>query len=130
MQASENKSKKQEAKNFGEFAERMVANEYLLKGYTVREHHKYFGKTEIDLIVQKDNVIAIVEVKARATDEDDALLAVTRDKRRRMIRAADSYLKMLPGDFQYRFDIATCVGNMNNFKLEIHEDAFMATDVF
>lgn len=88
------------------------------------------GKTEIDLIAQKNDVIVIIEVKARASDNDEAVDAMTRDKRKRMVRAADSFIKNLKGDYEYRFDVAACSGDKNNFKMEILEDAFLAADLF
>ncbi|MCH5224534.1 MAG: YraN family protein [Muribaculaceae bacterium] len=124
------KNKKELAREFGLYAEEMAAQEYLRRGYTILERQFHLGKTEIDLIVLKDATIVIVEVKARATDEEDALAAITVDKRRRMIRAADSYLRRFPGDMQYRFDVVACTGSMQDFNMEIFEDAFNAADVF
>lgn len=125
-----NKGKKLRANEFGKFAEEMASHEYLLRGYTILERNWNLGKTEIDLILQKDDVIVLAEVKARATDEEDALESVTIDKRRRMVRAADAYLKKLQGAFTYRFDIVACSGSQEKFTLEIVEDAFLATDLF
>lgn len=124
------KNKKLEAYEFGYYAEEMAAQEYLKRGYTVLERQWKIGKTEIDIILQKNNVIVLVEVKARNTSEEDALSAVTRDKRKRMIRAADSYLNSLRGNFDYRFDIVACYGNKKNFQIKIFENAFVSTDIF
>lgn len=130
MKAEEYKRKKAEAKEFGEFCEEIAAQEYIRNGYTVKERGWRLGKIEIDLIAMKENVVVIVEVKARATDEEDALEAVNLAKRKRMIKAADAYLKFLPGDFYYRFDIVTFVGSKKSYEMTMHEDAFFATDIF
>lgn len=124
------KTKKEVAKEFGEFAEEITARHYIRNGYTILERNWFLHKTEIDIIAQKEDTIVLIEVKARSTKEEDALSAVTVDKRRRMIRAADFYLRNLPGDLNYRFDIATCVGDKNKNSLHIHEDAFVAADIF
>ena len=122
--------KKQEAAGFGRFAENLTAEMYIKQGFTVKERNWRLGKTEIDLIVQKDDLIVIVEVKARSGEDEDALNAVTTDKRRRMIKAADAYLKSLEGQYDYRFDIVTVTGNISNHEIEQFVDAFLATDVF
>lgn len=123
-------TKKLEAYELGLFAEEVTAHEYIKRGYTILERRWKLGKTEIDLIAQKDNIVVLIEVKARSGKDEDALSAVTPDKRRRMIRAADSYLKNLPGRLEYRFDIVTVTGNREIHKIEIFEDAFIAADLF
>ena len=126
----EQRQKKKIAYEFGDFAEEMAAQEYIRRGYVVKEKKWRLGKIEIDLITQKENTVIIIEVKARSESEEEALLAVTLDKRKRMIKAADAYLSKYHGTFNYRFDIVAVVGNKDNFKMEIFEDAFLATDVF
>lgn len=126
----EKQGKKYEAQRFGEFAEEIVAQRYLKEGYALLERNWRLGKTEIDLIVQKDDTVVIVEVKARSGKNEEAISAVTHDKRRRMVRAADAYLRRLKGNFNYRFDIATCTGNTRIYEMEYFEDAFLATDFF
>lgn len=122
--------KKQLAHEFGKYAEEITAQHYIRNGYTILERNWRLGKTEIDLIAQKDNMVAIIEVKARSGDDEDALSSITSDKRRRMVRAADSYLKKLKGQYEYRFDISTVTGEIDNNELEIYEDAFVGADLF
>lgn len=124
------REKKIAAKELGKFAEDIAANEYIKRGYAILERNWRLGKTEIDLIAQKDDTIVISEVKARKNSEEDALAAVTPDKRKRMIRAADFYLRQLPVAYNYRFDIVAFGGNIENFEFEIFEDAFLAADIF
>ena len=123
-------TKKHLANEFGEYAEEMAAQSYIKRGYTVLERRWRMGKTEIDIIAQKDSTLVIIEVKARKTNGEDALASVTRDKRRRMIKAADSYIRNLKGLYDYRFDIVACAGDISNFEMEILEDAFVAADLF
>ena len=118
------------AHDLGKFAEKRAAEEYIKKGYTVLERNWRLGKIEIDLIVQKDNVIVIVEVKARSGKDKLPIDSITHDKRRRMTRAGDAYLQKMKGDFDYRFDYFTLTGDMENYKIEILEDAFLAADFF
>ena len=121
--------KKQNANEFGKFAEEVAVRDYVRRGYAIKERNWRLGKTEIDIIAQKDNVLVISEVKARKLSEADAVSSVTFDKRRRMVKAADAYLRKYQGYFTYRFDIVACAGNINDYTLDIYEDAFLATDL-
>ncbi|MCH5236685.1 MAG: YraN family protein [Muribaculaceae bacterium] len=113
----------------GRFAEDKAAEFYIKEGYAVLERNWFLNKTEIDLIVQKGNIIAFVEVKARSGDDEDAVNAVSRDKMKRMIRASDSYIRSMTGEFEYRFDIIAFTGDFDNFSLEVFEDAFITSDI-
>ncbi len=74
-----------------------IAAEYLcvllllIKGYSIREMRHRNRGGEIDIIASHGRVVAFIEVKARALAAD-ALESVTADKRRRLARAAESYI--------------------------------------
>lgn len=123
------KNKKERDAAFGKFAEQMAAEYYIKEGYSILERNWRLNKTEIDLIVQKGNVIVFVEVKARNLDDEDPVNEVSRDKRKRMIHASDVYIGALKGEYDYRFDIVGLAGNFNSYELEVLEDAFISTDV-
>ncbi|MCH5232853.1 MAG: YraN family protein [Muribaculaceae bacterium] len=122
--------KKIAAYEWGRKAEDLVVKEYIKQGYTVLERNWKLGKTEIDIIVQKDSQIILVEVKARVDLNLDPLEAVTSDKRKRMVKAADAYIQRLQGLYDYRFDIASCSGTEESYKIEILKDAFVSADMF
>lgn len=124
------KIKKKTAQDFGHFAEEITSQEYIRRGYVILERNWRLGKTEIDIIAQKENTVVIVEVKGRSGRDEDALSTVKRDKRKRMIKAADSYIKRFKGEFDYRFDIAAITGDKDNYDLDIIEDAFVSADIF
>lgn len=124
------KDKKNLANELGRFAEEKVSDEYLKRGYAILERNWRLGKTEIDIIAQKDDILVLIEVKARSGRNEDALDSVTADKRRRMVKAADSYLRRLEGQLDYRFDIATFTGDIENHTIEIFEDAFLSADLY
>lgn len=83
------------------------AAELLLKnGYTVltRNFHSRYG--EVDIIAQKCDIIAFVEVKTRAKNSwDTAAGAVTRSKQHKLILAAQYYLMTHKLDLIPRFDV-------------------------
>ena len=110
---------------WGQEAEQ-IASEYLLKeGYTIRERNWRMGKYEIDLILEKDNTIILVEVKARRGDNIAPVDAVDLRKQQRTVRAGDAYLRMLPMMYSYRFDIVAITGTSESYTLEHLEEAFM-----
>lgn len=112
--------------SFGRFAEERAAEYYLKEGYAICERNWRFKRIEIDLIARKDNIVVFVEVKARSGRDQDPVEAVTSDKRMRMARGADIYLRDLPGDLEYRFDIFALEGDQNNFSVKVYEDAFIS----
>ena len=123
-------SKRLKALEFGRFAEQKVCEEYIKQGCVILERNWRLGKTEIDIISQDGNEVIMIEVKARGGLEEEALNAVTIDKRRRMVKAADAFLRGLKGEYSYRFDIVAVTGDMENYNIEIHKDAFLAADLF
>ena len=75
------------------------------KGYRIlaRRFRSPYG--EIDIVARRRNLLAFVEVKARAT-LDDAAWAVTPRQQARIINAAQAWLMTHPehAEFELRFD--------------------------
>lgn len=83
------------------------ASAYLIaKGYRIltRRHRTPYG--EIDIIARRRNLLAFIEVKARAT-LDDAAYSVTAQQQQRIIAAAQAWLMNQPQyvNFDMRFDV-------------------------
>ncbi len=79
-------------------------------GYEILARNFRSSHSEIDIIAQKDYVIAFVEVKLRSQTALAApMAAVSAAQRRRIVLAAVSYLKeegiYNTGEYQPRFDI-------------------------
>lgn len=66
-----------------------------LKGYSIKARRFQAAGAEIDLIAERFGTLVFVEVKARRT-LDDALVAITPEKLRRIGRGARAYLARLP----------------------------------
>ena len=62
----------------------------MAKGYRILGFRLKTPQGEIDLLAQKGEVLAVVEVKLRAT-RDDALAAVTQRQRERLRRAGEAF---------------------------------------
>lgn len=113
-------------REWGKDAEQIAVEYFLRKGYTVRERNWKCRSKEIDIIVEHNRTIIFVEVKARKADSlVGALDAVNVRKRRLLVKAADSYMRMLPILYEYRFDIFTITGTRDDYTCKHYEDAFM-----
>lgn len=98
---------KTKRQKIGWFGEDFTANYLKKQHYHIleRNFHSRFG--EIDLIVQRHEIIAFVEVKTRTRG---ALYspreAVDFYKMRKCIKTAEYYLLLHPGNWQPRFDVS------------------------
>ena len=86
-------------------AETRAAAYLMAKGYRIlaRRYRTPYG--EIDLVARRRNLVAFIEVKARAS-LDDAAYAVTPRQQGRIIEAAQAWLMAHPehAEFELRFD--------------------------
>lgn len=104
-----------------------LAVDYLQKnGYTICATNWRYLKAEIDIIAQKGNTLAIVEVKTRtinsvSTPEE----AVNQKKIQLLVTAADTYVVENNLDVDVRFDIIAVLKNKNAFSIEHTEEAFL-----
>ena len=86
-------------------AEARAAAYLMAKGYRILAKRFRTPHGEIDLVARRRNVIAFIEVKARAS-LDEAAYAVTPRQQRRIIDAAQGWLMAHPehAEFDMRFD--------------------------
>ena len=86
-------------------AESRAAALLMAKGYRILAKRFRTPHGEIDLIAKRRNLIAFVEVKARAS-LDEAAYAVTPRQQARIINAAQAWLAAHPeyAEFELRFD--------------------------
>jgi putative endonuclease len=86
-------------------AESRAAAFLMAKGYRILARRFRTPYGEIDLVAKKRNLVAFVEVKARAS-LDDAAYAVTPRQQARIIDAAQAWLVAHPehAEFDLRFD--------------------------
>jgi putative endonuclease len=99
---------------------------YLEKlGYHIRHRNWRKGHLELDIVATDGHELIVVEVKTR---RDTAYIfpqeAVTAQKIRRIVIAADTYVKTFRIDEPVRFDIISIVGREDNFKIEHIKEAF------
>ncbi len=100
----------------------------LSKGYKILQSNWKSGKREIDIIAENKDAIVFVEVKTRT---DDRILApskaVTSEKQKSIIFAAETYLKRYNITKESRFDIISIISDGKTEKIEHIEYAFYPT---
>ena len=89
--------------------ERTAARHYRLRGYRILGANVHAGGHELDLVVRRGRRLVFVEVKERAGDGyGGAVGAVDREKRRRVRKAAASWLQAHPetAELEIGFEVA------------------------
>ena len=89
--------------------ERLAARHYRLRGYRIVDANARAGGHELDLVVRRGRRLVFVEVKERASDGYGGPVgAVDREKRRRVRRAAASWLQAHPetAELEIGFEVA------------------------
>jgi len=106
-----------------------LATEFLKKnGYKILFRNWVWGKNEIDIIAEKDDIVAFVEVKTRNEEFLGGIgSAISRDKRNAIIFAAEGYIKRYGIDKDSRFDIIAIIMNDQGTNLDHYEGAFYPT---
>lgn len=93
--------------DFGELGERIAARWLERSGYRVLARRFRAGRRDIDLVVEREGLIAFVEVKARAGNAfGDPVEAVHRRKQQSLCKSAQAWISRhgRAGE-HYRFDV-------------------------
>ncbi|AQX08828.1 YraN family protein [Elizabethkingia ursingii] len=118
-----------EHNDFGKLAEELAVNFLKQNHYQILARNWYWQKAEIDIIAKKDNIIHIVEVKARTSDDFiTPEEAVNRKKRKLLIMAANEFVQNLDEEVEVQFDIISILSENGKFTLEYIDDAFESID--
>lgn len=97
----------QATNDFGELGERIAARWFERAGWRVLARRFRAGKRDIDLVIERDGLVAFVEVKARTGQAfGDPVEAVHRRKQRSLTRSAQTWIdRHGRSDEKYRFDV-------------------------
>ena len=96
----------------GRIGEDAVTKRYAEMGFSVVARNLHLSHNEIDLILQNETHLVFVEVKTRHTDPKTPsrfgrpAAAINKEKRARMRKAAEDYLREHPTHLQPRIDVA------------------------
>ncbi len=126
MPSSRKGSSQEDRLKIGREYEELAAQFFSDRNYTILQRNYHAGHKEIDLIVQKGNVVVFVEVKsAKSQSMGHPAERVTKEKIANLTRAAQQYLienKITDADL--RFDVVTFLGG----KIEHYPGAFAADE--
>lgn len=103
-----------------------LAVDFLLKNdYEIVERNYRFDKAEVDIIAQKEDILAIIEVKTRSTIDFGNPQDFVKPKQiQRLVKAVDEYVTINNLEVEIRFDIIAIVKENNNFNIKHLENAF------
>ena len=94
-------------------------------GYEIRETNWVFQKAELDIIAQKDNILAAVEVKTRTSIEYGLPQDFVKPKKiQLLVKAVNEYVLVNDLNVEVRFDIIAIRKESGSFVIEHFEDAF------
>lgn len=112
--------------DLGKLGEEIAAQYLIREGYEIVERNWRSIHKEIDIIAKKGQELVVVEVKTRQSEEyGEPDKAVTRQKQRRLISAANAYIFNNKLDVSTRFDIISVIIREDNPIIEHIEDAFL-----
>jgi putative endonuclease len=117
-----------ERRAWGDGAEQLVAEALERQGWVVRDRNVRCRHGELDVVAEKGEVLAFVEVRMRATDRfGSPTESVLGPKQRRVVLAATEYCQRHRlFERVIRFDVASVVGRGRSGVVEFVEDAFQA----
>ncbi len=118
-----------EHNELGKLGEELAVDFLTEKGYEILETNWTFQKAEVDIIAQKGNVLAIVEVKTRSSSDFGSPQDFVKPKKIQLIvKAINEYVIANDLDVEVRFDIIAILAKNNKFELEHLEEAFFYFD--
>ncbi len=110
---------------FGKLGEEKAVAFLIKNGYKIKYRNYRYLKAEVDIIAQKGEILAIVEVKSRSSDFLEPIAqTVDQKKINLLVMAADHFVNEQELDVEVRFDIITILKKGTGFELEHLEDAF------
>lgn len=110
---------------FGKEGEQIALDFLIKNGYAILHKNYRYLKAEIDIIAQKGEVLAIVEVRSRSSDHIMPIAeTITKKKMGLLVNAADHFVVSSDLDLEVRFDVITILKNKSQFEIEHVKDAF------
>lgn len=109
----------------GKKGEQMAVDFLKKNGYDIVERNYRFDKAEVDIIARQQDILAIIEVKARSTaDFGDPQDFVKPKQIKNLVKAVDEYVTVNDLDVEVRFDIIAVTKEGKLYKIEHLKDAF------
>ena len=112
----------------GDAAEQLTVEHLEREGYLIRDRNVLCRRGELDVVAEKGDVLAFVEVRMRSTAVwGDPSTTVMSSKQRKVVMAAHEYCQRHRLFARViRFDVASVVGRGREGHVEYIADAFEA----
>lgn len=96
--------------------------------YTILHTNWRWRRIELDIVARKDDEIVVIEVKSRSANYlMPPESAVNTAKIKRLVTAADAYVRRFNIDLPVRFDIISVIKERNgDYRIEHIDNAFYA----
>jgi putative endonuclease len=109
----------------GKFGEELAEGFLKQNGYTILETNWTFQKAEIDIIAQKENILAVVEVKTRSSIEFGLPQDFVKPRKiQLLVKAVNEYVVSNDLDVAVRFDIIAIYKADKEYKIDHIQEAF------
>lgn len=111
--------------DLGKLGELVAARHLIMQGYSILSRDYRVGHKDIDIVASKDGTVVFVEVKTRQSNNfGEPEEAVTDEKIRNLISAANAYVQRYNVIGPIRFDVISLVGTEEPFEIKHIEGAF------
>jgi putative endonuclease len=111
--------------DLGKFGEELAVHFLENNGYEILETNWTFDKAEIDIIAQKENILAVIEVKTRSSLDFGLPQEFVKPKKiQLLVKAVNEYVTHNDLDVEVRFDIVAIHKENSDFVIEHIEEAF------
>ena len=115
-----------EHNELGKKGEELAVNYLQKEGYLIAARNWRFKKAEVDIIAEKNGVLAVVEVKTRSSNYfGDPQDFIKSKKIKLLVEAVDEYVNSKELDVEVRFDIIAITKQGENFEIVHLKDAFL-----
>ena len=115
-----------EHNELGKKGEQLAVDYLLQHNYKIIARNYRFLKAEIDIIAQKETILAAVEVKTPSSkDFGNPQDFINPKKIKLLVSAMDNFVVENDLDVEVRFDIIAIVKQKNVFQIEHLKDAFL-----
>lgn len=114
-----------EHNELGKLGEELAVDYLQQNGYNILETNWTFQKAEIDIIAQKDNILAVIEVKTRSSIAFGLPQDFVKPKKiQLLVKAINEYIIANNLEVNVRFDIIAIYKKEKEYSIEHIEEAF------
>jgi putative endonuclease len=114
-----------EHNELGKLGEELAVDFLVKNGYDILETNWVFQKAEVDIIAQKGDILAVIEVKTRSSLDYGLPQDFVKPKKiQLLVKAINEYVIANDLDVEVRFDIIAIHATGTSFDIEHLEAAF------